>query len=90
MGPPLPNRQKQAATAVVASPTAQESEAITPKPEGGTSVSKEEIPAEMEPLRINVGNTKWAYHCHVEGCPEGPSTSQAAIYSHVHQAHLGT
>ena len=75
---------------IVASPTVKEPEAITSKPKGGASVSKEEIPAEMEHLRINVGNTRWVYHCHVEGCTEGPSTSQAAICSHVHQAHLGT
>ena len=62
MGPLLPKRQKQAATATVASPTAQELEVITPKPEGDTLVSKEEIPAEMEPLRLNVGDTKLVYH----------------------------
>ena len=74
----------------VASPTAQEPEAITPKPEGGVSMSREEIPAEMEPLRINVGDTIWVYHCCVEGYTEGPSTSWAGICSHVCQAHLGT
>ena len=90
MGPPLLKRQKWAATATVASHTAQEHEVIIPKPKGGTSVSKEEIPAEMELLRINVGDTKWFYFCHVEGCPERPSTSQVAICCHVHKAHLGT
>ena len=89
MGPPLPKRLKWAATATVASLKAQEPKAITPKPEGGTSVSKEEIPAEMEPLRKNVGDTKWVYHSHMEECPEGPSTSQAAICSHMCQAHMG-
>ena len=59
----------------VASPTVQEPEAITPKPEGGASVSKEEIPAEVEPLRINVGHTRWVYHCHVEGCTEELSST---------------
>ena len=58
MGPPLPKRQRWTAMAKVASLTAQETEAITPKHEGGTSVSREEIPAEIEPLRINVGNTR--------------------------------
>ena len=75
MDPPLPKRQRWAATVTVASQTVQVPEAIIPKPEGGASVSKEEIPAEMEPSRINVGNTRWMYHCHVEGCTEGPSTS---------------
>ena len=42
---------------MAASVTAQEPKAITLKPEGGVSVSGEEIPAEMEPLRMNVGNT---------------------------------
>ena len=74
----------------VASQTFQKSKAITPKPERGVSVSREEIPAEMEPLRINVGNIRWVYHCHVEGCTERPSTSWAAICSQVYQAHLGT
>ena len=74
----------------VASPIVQEPKTITPKPKGGVSVSREEITAEMEPLRINVGNTRWVHHCHVEGCAEGPSTSQAAICSHVNQAHLDT
>ena len=88
MGPPL-SKRKQVATVTISSLTAQGFEAITPKSEGGTSVSKEEIPAEMVPLRINVGNTKWVYHCHVEGYPERPSNSQAAICSHMCKAHLG-
>ena len=90
VGPPLPKRQRQAATMTAASPTVQEPEAITPKPKGDASVSKEEIPAEMEPWRINVGNTRWVYYCLVEGCIEGPSTFQVAIWSHMHQTHLGT
>ena len=90
VGPLLPKRWRQAAMATVTSLTAQKPEAITPKPEGGASVSRKEIPAEMEPLRINVGDARWVYHCHVEGCTEGPSTLQAAICSHMCQAHLGT
>ena len=89
------------ATATISHMTAQGSEAITPKPVEGVSVqggphlsipqSKEEaITAVMELLRINVGYTKWVYCCHVEGCTEGPSTSQVAICSHMHQAYLGT
>ena len=94
VGPPL-SKRKQVATETISSLTAQESEAITPKPKEGVSVqggpylsipqSKEEaIPAEMEPLKINVGDTEWVYCCCVQGCTEGPSTSQAAICSHVH------
>ena len=72
MGPPLPKRQRWAAMATVASTTAQEPEDITPRPEIGTSLSREEIPAEMEPLGINMGNIRWVYHCHAGGCTEGP------------------
>ena len=72
----------------VSSPTVQEPKAITPKSEGGVSVSREEIPAGMVHMRINVDNTRQVYCCHVEGCTEGPSTSWAAICSHMHQAYL--
>ena len=88
--PPLPKRQRQAALVTVASLTVQEHKAITPKPVGGASVSREEIPAEMEPLRISVGDTRWVCHCHVEGCTEGHWTLWAAICSHLCQAHFGT
>ena len=54
---------------MVSSPTVQESEAIAPKLEIGVSVQKgpslsmpqskeEAVPTEMEPLRVNVGDTK--------------------------------
>ena len=62
---------------IVANPTTKEPKAVTPQPEGGASLSREEIPAEMEPLMMNVGDTRWVYHCHLEGCAEGPSTSKA-------------
>ena len=39
---------------MVASPTALEPKAITPKPEGGVSVSREEIPAEIEPMGVSL------------------------------------
>ena len=90
MGQPLPKRQRWAAMVTVASPAAHEPKAIAPKPEGDASVSREEIPGKMEPLRINVGNTRWVYCCHMEGCTEGPSNSWASICPHVHQTHLGT
>ena len=47
------------------------------------------IPAEMATLCINVGDTKQIYHCQVEGCPEGPLSSNVTICAHVCQAHLG-
>ena len=75
VGPPLPERQKWAATVTVTSPTVMQPKAITSKLKGGASVSKDEKSAEMEPLRINVGDTKWVYCCHEEGCTEGTLTS---------------
>ena len=47
------------------------------------------ILAEMVPLYINVGDTKWIYCCQVEGCPEGHLTSCAAIFAHVHWTNFG-
>ena len=35
------------------------------------------------------GGTKCTYQCRVEGCKEGPSTSQATISGHVRKVHLG-
>ena len=58
------------------------SPAATPAPEG-------DIPAHMQPLRIQMGGTKHVYQCWVEGCKEGPSTSWAAICAHVRKVHLG-
>ena len=52
-------------------------------------VSEEVIPANMQPLCIQLGGVKWVYRCQVEGCKEGPSTSQATISAHVHKVHLG-
>ena len=48
-----------------------------------------DIPAKMAPLHVNIGDTKWVYHCQVEGCPKGPSSSHAAICTHMCHAHLG-
>ena len=58
------------------------SPAATPAPEG-------DIPAHMQPLRIQMGGTKHVYQCQVEGCKEGPLTSWAAICAHVRKIHLG-
>ena len=62
--------------------TVSASVAATPAPESN-------IPADMQPLRIQLGGTKRVYQCWVEGCKEGPSTSQAAICAHVRKVHLG-
>ena len=56
--------------------------AVTPAPES-------DILAYMQPLRIQLGGAKWVYQCQVEGCKEGPSTSQAAVYAHIRKVHLG-
>ena len=48
-----------------------------------------EIPANMQPLHIQLGGIKKVYQCQVEGCREGPSTSQATICAHVFKVHLG-
>ena len=39
------------------------------------SVSEGEIPANMQPLCIQLGGVKRIYRCQVEGCREGPSPS---------------
>ena len=62
--------------------TVSASEAATPAPESNILV-------DMQPLRIQLGGTKRVYQCQVEGCKEGPSTSQAAICAHVRKVHLG-
>ena len=50
---------------------------------------EEAIPAHMQPLRVQVGGAKRVYKCWVEGCKEGPSTSQATISAHIRKVHLG-
>ena len=62
--------------------TVSASVAATPAPESN-------IPADMQPLRIQLGGTKRVYQCWVEGCKEGQSTSWAAICAHVRKVHLG-
>ena len=56
--------------------------AAIPAPEG-------DLLADMQPLRIQLGGTKRVYQCQVEGCKEGPSTSQVATCAHVRKVHLG-
>ena len=66
----------------VGSSTVSAPAAATPAPES-------DILADMQPLRIQLGGTKRVYQCQVEGCKEGPSTSQVAICAHVRKVHLG-
>ena len=63
-------------------PAGQATVSTPPAPEGN-------IPAHMQPLRIQLGGTKWVYQCQVEGCKKGPSTSWATISAHVQKVHLG-
>ena len=63
--------------------------ATMPAPVAATPATKSDLPVEMQPLRIQLGGAKRVYQCWVEGCKEGPSTSRAAICSHVRRVHLG-
>ena len=54
-----------------------------------TPAPESDIPADMQPLRIQLGGAKRVYQCQVEGCKEGPSTSWAAICAHIMKVHLG-
>ena len=84
IGLPPPQKGSQVPTAVVLHLTTQEAQ--VPPPVAWPLGS--DIPAEMTPLCIKIGNAHWVYHCWVKGCPEGPSSSSAAICSHVHCTHL--
>ena len=63
--------------------------ATVPAPVAATSATESDIPVDMQPLCIQLGGAKRVYQCRVEGCKEGPSTSRAAICSHVRRVHLG-
>ena len=58
-------------------------------PAAATPAPEDDIPVDMQPIRIQLGGAKRVYQCQVEGCKEGPSTSQAAICDHVRKVHLG-
>ena len=49
--------------------------ATVPAPEAATPATGGDIPADMQPLRIQLEGTKRVYQCQVEDCEEGPSTS---------------
>ena len=63
--------------------------ATMPAPVAATPATGGNIPADMQPLRIQLGGTKRVYQYWVEDCKEGPSTSQAAICAHIRRVHLG-
>ena len=64
-------------------------QATVSSPPVATPAPEEDIPAHMQPLRVQVGGTKHGYQCQVEGCKEGPSTSWATISTHIRKVHLG-
>ena len=80
--PPLQESTGPEASDPVGQATLSTSPAATPAPE-------KDIPAHMQPLRIQVGGTKRVYQCQLEGCKEGPSTSWATICAHMRKVHLG-
>ena len=51
----------------------QASEAISP---AASPTSEEALPTHMQPLHLQLGGIKRVYKCQLEGCTEGPSTSQ--------------
>ena len=63
--------------------------ATVPAPVAAAPATEGDLPVDMQPLRIQLGGTKRVYQCRVEGCREGPSTSHAAICSHIRRVHLG-
>ena len=102
--PPPPKRWCQTPTATVSKLPHQESEGVEPKPSApaaeGSRLAQEPplgcLPSlgGSHPCPYNTplpkcGSIKRVYKCQVEGCIEGPSTSQAAIYAHVCRDHLG-
>ena len=80
--PPLQESTGPEASDPEGQATVSTSPAATPAPE-------EDIPAHMQPLRVQMGGTKCIYQCQIEGCKEGPSTSWATISAHVRKVHLG-
>ena len=64
-------------------------QATGPASPAAPSALEEAIPAHMQPLQIQVGGIKQVYKCMVEGCKEGPSTSQVTICAHIRNVHLG-
>ena len=70
----------------VSSPAGQ---ATVSAPSAATPAPESDIPVHMQPLRIQLGGTKWVYQCQVEGCKEGPSTSWVAVCAHIRKVHLG-
>ena len=96
---PPPKKTHHAPPSTISHPPPQESkepEASVPAKQAlestsstAPSVLEREIPANMQPLHIQLGGIKRVYRCQVEGCREGPSTSHATICTHMCRVHLG-
>ena len=80
----LPPQEPKEPEASVSAEQALESTSST-----APSVLEGEIPAEMQPLHIQLGGIKRVYRCQVEGCREGPSTSHATMCAQMCKVHLG-
>ena len=63
--------------------------ATVPAPVAAPPATGGNIPADMQPLWIQLGGTKRVYQCWVEDCKKCPSTSRAAIHAHIRRVHLG-
>ena len=83
ISPQLPQESTEPEASDPAGPT------TVPAPVAATPATGGDIPAEMQPLRIQLGGAKRVYQCWVEDCKECPSTSRAAICTHIMRAHLG-
>ena len=96
---PPPKKPHPIPSATISQPPPQDSkgpevsdpadQAAGPASPAAPLAPEEAIPAHMQPLRVQVGGIKWVYKCWVEGCKEGPSTSQATISAHIQKVHLG-
>ena len=79
--PFLPQRQRIIPSATASDLPAQEH--VEGMPEQGASLLPPpkhiaaDIPADIAPICINVGDTQWVHCCLAEGCSEEPSTSHA-------------
>ena len=78
--PPLLESTRPKASNPVGQAIESTSVAATPAPE-------EDLPAHMQPLRVQEwGHKAHVYQYRVEGCKEGPSTSRAAISTHIRRS----
>ena len=86
----LPPQESKQVTSEVSDPVDSEAElAPEASSSAGSQASEVAISGHMTPIHLQLGDIKRVYKCQVEGCTEGPSTSNAEICAHVHREHLG-